>query len=384
MSVITSNRIRLLSLTLGASLGVGLLYLFVSGQQDSIKFEELALGAETKLALAHVDSIPIHCRDLDDAQHCLDGYRTSGQGWDVVLWLGNSQVHAINQIKPGDETAAPELHHELQDKDVYFLTFSQPNANLQEHYVLFHYLLDQLPLRSLVLPVVFDDMRNTGIRSSLTDVMSEPAVIERLGDTQIGRRQLADHGDQDTAGNDMAALDDTIQEKSEKYLNQKLSEVWPVWAARPDLRGELFLYLYQLRNWMLGINPSSTRKMLPGRYALNKQALEAILDEARWRSIDVLVYIVPLRSDVKVPYDLGEYQSFKDEIQDIALAKGARFANLETLVPANLWGTKDETTAGGGQELDFMHFQAGGHRLLAGALYRELMVHWGEDGDYPQ
>jgi hypothetical protein len=378
MPVITSDRITWLSLALGISLGISLLYLFVSGRQDSIRFEELALGAETTLALAHVDGIPIHCRDLNDAEHCLDGYRTSGQGRDVVLWLGNSQVHAINQIKPGDETAAPVLHHDLQDKDVYFLTFSQPNANLQEHYVLFHYLLDLLPLRSLVLPVVFDDMRNTGIRTSLIGVMSEPAVNKRLGMTQIGRRQLADHGDQDTAGNDMAALDDTIQEKSEKYLNQKLSEVWPVWATRPDLRGKLFLYLYQFRNWVLRINPSSTRKMLPGRYALNKQALEAILDEARRRNIDVLVYIVPLRSDVKVPYDLEEYQSFKEEIQDIALEKGVRFANLETVVPANLWGTSD----GGGQILDFMHFQAGGHKLLAGALYKELMALW--DEEYPQ
>jgi len=33
-----------------------------------------------------------------------------------------------------------------------------------------------------------------------------------------------------------------------------------------------------------------------------------------------------------------------------------------------LWGRKDATSANGTPELDFMHFQAGGHRLLAGAM----------------
>ena len=36
------------------------------------------------------------------------------------------------------------------------ITFSQPNANLQEHYVLFEYLRHRLPVRTLILPLVFD------------------------------------------------------------------------------------------------------------------------------------------------------------------------------------------------------------------------------------
>ena len=72
-----------------------------------------------------------------------------------------------------------------------------------------------------------------------------------------------------------------------------------------------------------------------------------------------------------------EYAAFKAEMATLADRPDVRFANLEDLVPADLWGAKAATTLGGGEELDFMHFQAGGHRLLAAALYRELQALWG-------
>jgi len=370
----------MLALFSGAALGIALLYALLPDASEAKRFEELALGDENTVSLAKVAGIPVHCHDLDDAHRCLGGYRESEPGQDVVLWLGNSQVHAINQMQPGDETAALVLHRRVARHGRYFLTFSQPNASLQEHYVLFQYLLDQVPVKTLVLPVVFDDMRETGIRSSLRGALETPSVAARLGETGVGKRLLTDNVARDAAGNDMAALQDTVQEKSEALLNAGLESIWPIWAQRPVLRGELFLFLYKLRNWALGISPSTIRKMIPGRYALNRQALEATLDAARARGIDVLLYIVPLRSDGKVPYDLAEYQSFKQQMGTLALAHGVRFVNLEDLVPAELWGAKAATAVGGGEEMDFMHFQAGGHALLADALYAELTALWAGEG----
>lgn len=68
--------------------------------------------------------------------------------------------------------------------------------------------------------------------------------------------------------------------------------------------------------------------MIPGRYAKNREALQAILDLAGERGIAVLVYLVPLRNDVKVPYDSAEYAAFKDEVAAMAARPGVRFANL--------------------------------------------------------
>ncbi len=189
-------------------------------------------------------------------------------------------MHAINQFQPGQETAAPELHRRTQALGRNFLTLSQPNASLQEHYLLFAWLLSQLPLDTLVLPVVFDDMREEGVRTSLAAALKDPGTTRILGLTPVGQRLVANHGEQDAAGNDMAALADTVQDRSERFLNAELERIWPLWAQRPALRGEFFLSLYLLRNWALGIDPTSTRKMIPGRYAQNRPALAAILDLA--------------------------------------------------------------------------------------------------------
>jgi len=349
-----------------------LLYEILPIEHDAKHFEDLALGKENTNMLEKVSNLRVHCGDLSDVVECLQNYEKTGSGLPVLLWLGNSQVHVINQFKPGEETAAPELHRKFQVTNEYFLTLSQPNANLQEHYLLFAYLLNRLPIKELVLPVVFDDMREDGIRTSLIDAFKDQKTADSLRSSKIGRILIANHGDQDAAGNDMTALQDTFQEHSEMVLNSILEEAWSVWAARPTLRGKLLRSLYLLRNWAFGINASSTRKMIPGRYAKNRDAFLAILNLAVQRQVKVLVYIPPLRNDVKVPYDIHEYASFKSEITSIARENHAFFVDLENVVPAKFWGPKDSTTIGGGQELDFMHFQAGGHRLLARALYNEL------------
>lgn len=359
-------------LFVGGLIGLGFLYYLLPEKRVEGKFEELALGKENTVSLTKVNGRFIHCHDLNDGSNCIDSYRN--QNKDVVLWLGNSQVHAINQKKPGDETAAPILHRHLEANNKYLIVFSQPNASLQEHYLLFEYLTNQLPVTTLVLPVVFDDLRETGIRFSLLDVFESLSVSGRLGKTPIGRSLLANQGDRDSAGNDMTALDETLQEQTEEFLNVGLSSMWQVWDQRSTLRGYVMHSLYLFRNWIFGIDPSSTRKMLPGRYIRNMQAMEAILKSAIEQDVAVLLYIVPLRDDVKIPYELKQYDRFKYEVQSIAEKHKVKFVNLEKIVPPMYWGTKGSTTIGGGQELDFMHFQAKGHQLLADALYRELNV----------
>ena len=361
-----------IKLPLGLLFGIVLLYQISPMEQGNKRFEDLALGMENTATFGQADALAVHCSDLADLGKCLLSYERAGSRQPVLLWLGNSQVHAINQIKPGEETAAPELHRKFQVTSEYFLTLSQPNASLQEHYLLFAYLLNRLPIKRLVLPVVFDDMREEGIRTSLIDAFKDQKTADSLRSSEFGQILIANNRDQDAAGNDMAALQDTLQEHSEKALNSMLEEAWSVWAERPTLRGNFLSWLYLFRNSALGINPSSTRKMIPGRYAKNRNALLAILELAALRQVKVLVYVVPLRNDGKIPYDSDEYASFKAEMASLALQYDARFADLENLVPAELWGTKGATAIGGGQELDFMHFQAGGHRLLAKALYNEL------------
>ena len=130
----------------GIVLGVGSLYFLAGETNTKENFEELALGEENTAAVAELEGVQVHCLDLDDVDRCLDSYQRFGSRQEIVLWLGNSQVHTINQMQAGDVTASVILHRYLERNSKYFLTFSQPNANLQEHYLLFEYLSRDLPV----------------------------------------------------------------------------------------------------------------------------------------------------------------------------------------------------------------------------------------------
>ena len=116
--------------------------------------------------------------------------------------------------------------------------------------------------------------------------------------------------------------------------------------------------------------------MIRERYVKNKIAYQDILNLALENNVEVLVYIPPIRSDIKIPYEITEYNNFKKEIKDIAEKYKVNFTSLENLVPSGFWGKKTSTSLKEEDEIDFMHFQAEGHSLLAEAIFLEISKIW--------
>ena len=345
---------------------------------DETNFEASeTLGTEAKVLFASENGFLIHCSGVRDAENCMAGQRSRGRA-QAALWLGNSQLHEVNQWQQGDTNAAPLLFDSLGQRSLDLLTFSFGNASLQEHYVMFEHLRQRMPLKVLVLPVVFDDMREEGLRPDVSGFVKDPATARALSETVIGKHLVARFESGGTTElvsttNDAGPVNGALQERVEKRLNRWLGKHSRLWQLRPEIRGWLFIGLYRVRNFVFGITPNSIRKIIPGRYRQNSDALEAILDRARHEGIRVVMYIVPLRGGVKIPYDSAEYAAFKLEMEVLALQYGAIFKNLEQLVPPQFWGTKASTSLTDEEELDFMHFRSAGHRLLAQALH-ELVV----------
>ena len=96
------------------TLSIFLLNLFLSNIKLVDNFEELALGKKNKTVWANIGNKRIHCGDLNNLDSCLKSYKDSKNKLPVVLWFGNSQLHAINQFKPEDETATAHLHRKLK------------------------------------------------------------------------------------------------------------------------------------------------------------------------------------------------------------------------------------------------------------------------------
>ena len=72
--------------------------------KDTEKFEDAALPKAASSVFASINDSPIHCTSIDEAEPCLQGTRTRDMSSQAV-WLGNSQLHAINQYKTGQENA---------------------------------------------------------------------------------------------------------------------------------------------------------------------------------------------------------------------------------------------------------------------------------------
>jgi hypothetical protein len=300
-----------------------------------------------------------------------------------LLWLGNSQLHTINQYQDGDHLAPFWLRKTIGCGGCLVpLGVSLPDANLQEHYVLARHASLRIPLSLLVVELVFDDLRNDGLRSdNLRDDFSILLSAELRADLwrhPIGQEILDnfDNSKKVASGTpETAGLQGFVQKSIEDSLVDGLGNVFPLWADRPNLRAKLLTDLYYTRNWVLNIKPMTARKMIKPRYERNMKALEAMISGMRRDGVPVLLYIAPIRHDLPLPYDLSEYEAWKKQVQKLAAGYGVGFINLERLVPAQYWGTYHE------DDVDFMHFQGEGHKLLAQALLPEVKKLLARRGD---
>jgi hypothetical protein len=379
------NRL-LLQLLFGVLLAFFVINVFFSGNK---KFDELALGTETFTYMARDGGGKnIHISNINSLEESdfIQSYDEQPQK-DVILFLGNSQTHSINQMKNGEVNFIRMLHDSFQNKNAYLFCHSIPNAGLQEFYVSFMYWEEKLKIKSLVIPLFFDDLREDGIRDVFfTNLISNHFQVN---DTlsKIGKKvnaNLRSYWSQATiskdtiiiANKDNDALKETVQENIENSLNLILEKHLESWNNRVNVRGDFFVWLYQLRNTVLGIKASTIRKMIPQRYEDNMAALQLILEECKKNNINVLLYIPPIRSDIPLPYQSDLYNSFKSSVKEICMKEKGLFyfADFDTIIPGNLWGYKEATNLTEKREADYMHFQFKGHQILADSLYNHLKL----------
>jgi hypothetical protein len=282
----------------------------------------------------------------------------------VILWLGNSQLHLINQYRRGDHLAPYWLRSDLSCPDQTVpMGVSLANANLQELYVL-SAAASRLRPRAILLELCFDDLREDGLRAEFSGFI-DSAARKRLTGNAVGREIVAqaDAGwSKSDTSEENGGLWGFAQKSVEDRLDGALSVAWPLWNDRSNLRIQVMTQLYFLRNRVLAIKSTTVRKMIAPRYARNMQALEQLLLDARQDGVAVVAYVAPIRQGVPLPYDAQEYWRWKIAVSDMARRHGAVFQNLEALVPAAVWGTYST------DDIDFMHFRGEGHKILAHAL----------------
>jgi hypothetical protein len=294
----------------------------------------------------------------------------------TILWLGNSQLHTVNQFKKGEHLAPYWLRQLSKSPECFVpLGFSLPNINFQEMMVVAIYAIRSLPMQGVVLSLVFDDLREDDLRTDFRPILDDE-MRASLGEGRISRDMLRRIDEQKSgtgsAANDNSGLEGFVQKRFEDYLTERFGELFTLWTERPSLRAQVMTDLYFLRNTVLGIKPTSVRRMIPFRYERNMKALEALLVDLREQRIPVILYIAPIRQDVPTPYESAGYSRWKQEIDNLAKGHQAKLLNLENLVPDTEWGSYHK------DDVDFMHFRGEGHQRLADAIAPVLRASIGE------
>lgn len=339
---------------------------------------EAAIKPGSSIVRGAVDGRVVHCEGANDIEICSDAFQSYPNVKHSVLWLGNSQLHTINQMEPGDRPAPLLLHEYLQEEKAYLQTFSQGNANLQEHFIIFKFFVENSDVDLLILPVFFDDMRETGVRQNIGSLFNDLPSIgsgnsyirNLLFENDFGGRANGSSTKVEETG-DLDGLSGSVQLGVERWIDDNLSEISSFWRSRGDIRGNIFLELFKLRNYIFGIDATTIRRQIPARYKANDKALDEIINTASQNDVKVLLYIPPLRIDKAIPYDLDDYEEFKTNLRERA-SLDVEVLDLEAIIPGKFWGLKDSTDLKDQLELDFMHFKSEGHQILADSLYQGI------------
>ncbi len=358
MPILLAIAIAIIALHLAAAPKIDLANL-AKGEQNTSRLEVCDGKPYTAFTIEDIKKIVNSPRGIDNSV-LLGAKRTR------VLWMGNSQLHYINQYQEGDHLSPHWLRQVWKTPPgIDVLGVSLPNANFQEFLVLGRYVQAAMPVNILIVELVFDDLREDGLRLDFVEILT-PDVTESIrrdstSASTIFSRFMATQKTSDSDAS-KSVLSGTIQEPVERWLNKELRCTWSLWANRPQIEGNVLLGLYYLRNAVFRIKPTTVRKMIRARYDLNMAALTDMLADCERSKMAVLLYISPIRQDKPIPYDVTEYAGWKLEVGALAKQYGARLVNLEGLVPGELWGSCV------GEEIDFMHFKGPGHQLVANAV----------------
>ena len=358
------------------------------GSRDpgATKFEDAALGKGTvSFYASDENSNKVHYMPKQDVYSFVAGISPYIKN-NTVLYLGNSQSHSINQKTEQDNTMSGYLFNELLDSNITFLSASLPNANLQEHYLLYNYFTSIIPnLKLIIIPVFMDDLRETGIRENYFknfsdgkfQINEDTDLAIEINSSLKSFKSSETKDSNETDHMDFKALDETTQDAVERSLNKNLKKNFSFWRNRESIRGEYFINLYKTRNTLLNISAQSTRKMIKSRYNKNINALKLIIAQAKKNKTSVILVIPPLRQDIKYPYDKQEYENFKLDLNNIANESVVTMIDIDNIIEGKYWGYAASTQLFKEKDYDFMHFQAKAHRIFADTLkpyiYEEIL-----------
>ena len=280
----------------------------------------------------------------------------------TILFLGNSQLGAINNYSKGEITY-PEIlssNEYFKEKKIKIKSIWLPNVNIVEYeFILSNLKKCGFEPSKLFLPLIFDDFSDHNIREEVQPYASELCNINYT--KELNNK---DNNQNISAGN-------------VKNLSKKIKNYFQVFEELNQINIDLKLFIYKIRNFAFNIDSSTKRKLNKISYEKNIEKLKLILEERQSPKFKNYFYIAPVlnaNSNLPFPYYIDEYNSFKKRIEEICRSQNCIFKNLENLIPSNEWGGDQNISFKRKKtNLDFMHFKYEGHKRLS-SYFNSLLI----------
>ena len=373
-----------LPVAIGLALGVVAFSALASTHSD-FDAESFGLGNNTTQHAQQLPKRPFGGRNEWPARAIENARAHQERGALLALWLGASQLHAVNDFHEGDLLAVDQANR-MAERDglaVAFYLQSQGNSNFHDHLGMYLRFRQQgVTPAYLIVALTYDDLREGGMRpavvraipdldvdvSTLSPEAREAfAVIERQVETLARAQADAD------APVERTATEGTPQALLEDRLVRGLERVWPAYGARTALTSWAELQLRVSLRRMINAAKRTIRAS-PGTPPVpkametkNKKALDALVELAQRDGVEVILYRQPHVQGIEPFYhDRAAYDAFFAWVTQRYAARGVHVFDFEKVVPAHLYGMSNWGL------VDVFHFSAEGHRLLAEAVYENF------------
>lgn len=311
-----------------------------------------------------------------------------------VLYLGNSQVTAIADRKPGDLCSPQWLQLMMKQRDVDEIAVHAASAGgmvVPEMLVKLLAAREQDPaIRLVILSLHIDEFREVTIRSEFVSIASLPTINGTL------RSLVAENPDLPAAGSALSPLlqphganaplsthspQSSTVTTSAKAIEDKLQRAAEKHSAlfryRDKLMGATITTFIEGRNRVFHLNSSNVRPIREPVFRANMQALEMLLRYTREQTIRVIMYLAPVRPEQFQLISGADLRKLSAEISPLCRKYDVACANYMDIVPHQYWTTY-RGRAGAGQP-DYAHFEGPAHRLLAEHLvadFGDQMAHY--------
>jgi len=272
---------RVAAFVVAMALGLCAVWWLFSGEREDFAAAGLGVNTTVHEDSLHYGSRRVICSSLDDLGQCLSALPPSDTR-KRVLWLGWSQLYAINDYHAGERTGPSLLAETLDPAGIDLIAVAMPNINPREELLVYEYVRRRIALSGVIVPAWLQGMKQEGIRPTWAAALADPQVRAALARLPSGASILAASAAEVKSAQEIGQKAqqpsaETTQARVEGWLTTRLADRFALWRLRGQAQGRIKLALLdgkeqvlRLRNLLLGTRAKSWINVIPPvRQAIN-------------------------------------------------------------------------------------------------------------------